>query len=144
MSGEQMGESEEVETMTACVSQKAVVFDAEGKVLLLRDADDGAWEFPGGRVDRGERAVDALDRELREETGLFVSVDRPVFTATKPRADRRSKFFVYYLCSIPERTPEVRISAEHSAHRWADPTEVSGLNRRRRTALEMALAERER
>lgn len=130
--------------MTACVSQKAVVFDPEGSVLILRDAGDDAWEFPGGRIDRGERAIEALDRELREETGLFVSVERPVFTATKRRTEKRSKFFVYYLCSVPEETPNVRISEEHTAYRWVTPGELPGLNRRRRAALELALAERER
>lgn len=141
MSGEQMRGSGESGAMTACVSQKAVVFDPEGAVLVLRDADDGAWEFPGGRVDRGERAIEALDRELAEETGLKVSIEGPVFTATKRRTGRRSKFFVYYRCSVPDRTPAVRISEEHTAYRWVEPSAIGGLNRRRRTALERALAD---
>ena len=130
--------------MTARVSQKAVVFDPAGEILLLRDAKEDAWEFPGGRIDRGERPAEALDRELREETGLIASVDRPVFTATKRRKKKRAKFFVYYLCSVPEPTPTVRLSDEHTAYRWVTPTEVSGLNRRRRTALDRALADRRR
>lgn len=143
MSWEQMRGSGESGTMTACVSQKAVVFDPEGAVLVLRDADDGAWEFPGGRVDCGERAIEALDRELAEETGLKVSVEGPVFTATKRRTGRRSKFFVYYRCSVPDRTPAVRVSEEHTAHRWVAPSDLDGLNRRRRTALERALVDLE-
>jgi len=144
MSGEQVRESEGGRPMTACVSQKAVVFDPDGSVLVLRDAKEGVWEFPGGRIDHGERAIEALDRELREETGLFVSGKRPVFTATKRRRGRRSKFFVYYRCSVPEQTPSVRISDEHSDHRWVAPAAAPGLNDRRRAALERALADRER
>jgi 8-oxo-dGTP diphosphatase len=142
MSWERMRGSGEPEAMTACVSQKAVVFDTEGDVLVLRGADDGAWEFPGGRVDRGERAIEALDRELAEETGLRVSVEGPVFTATKRRTESRGKFFVYYRCSVPDRAPTVRISEEHTAHRWVAPSALRGLNRRRRTALQRALADR--
>ena len=128
--------------MTARVSQKAVVFDPEGSILVLRDAADGDWEFPGGRIDRGERPIEALDRELREETGLSVAVGGPVFTATKRRRKKRAKFFVYYRCSIPERAPEVRLSEEHTDHRWVAPAAVPEMNRRRRTALDRALADR--
>jgi 8-oxo-dGTP diphosphatase len=127
--------------MTARVSQKAVVFDPAGDVLLLRDAKDGAWEFPGGRIDRGERPIEALDRELREETGLAVAVERPVFTATKRRKKKRAKFFVYYRCSVPERSPSVAVSEEHTEHRWVDPAAAPEMNRRRRTALALALEE---
>lgn len=130
--------------MTACVSQKAVVFDSGGMVLVLRDAESGDWEFPGGRIDRGERPVEALDREMREETGLTVDVDCPVFTATKRRKQKRAKFFVYYLGSVPEPRPQVTLSDEHSAARWVAPPKVPGMNRRRRTALERALTHRRR
>jgi ADP-ribose pyrophosphatase YjhB (NUDIX family) len=50
-----------------------ITFDRHGRVLLVRD-DDRGWSVPGGRVEAGERLVDACVRELREETGLEVRV----------------------------------------------------------------------
>jgi 8-oxo-dGTP pyrophosphatase MutT (NUDIX family) len=52
----------------------AVVRDGAGRVLLVRRADDLNWELPGGRIDVGESAVDAVVREVAEEAGLPITV----------------------------------------------------------------------
>ena len=123
-------------TWKAIVSQKAVVVDDDA-VLVVRDAGDGDWEFPGGRIDRGERAPEALHREVREETGLDVAVETPVYTAVKKRKKKRGKFFVYYRATTNSR--RVSLSAEHDDHRWLAPTEARPLlNDRRATALDRA------
>jgi 8-oxo-dGTP diphosphatase len=123
------------ESWQAVVSQKAVVVD--GEVLVVRDASDGDWEFPGGRIDRGERSLPALHREVREETGLDVHVEGPVFTAVKKRKKRRGKFFVYYRATTDAR--DVDLSEEHDDYRWLPPSEARPLlNDRRTTALDRA------
>lgn len=55
----------------------AVLRDAAGRVLLVlrgNEPDRGTWSLPGGRVEPGEQAVDAIVREMLEETGLHVRV----------------------------------------------------------------------
>ncbi len=55
----------------------AVVVDDEGRVLLVRRANEpsrGLWSIPGGRVEPGESARECARREVREETGLDVEV----------------------------------------------------------------------
>jgi dATP pyrophosphohydrolase len=52
---------------------EAVCFDADGRVLLGRRANDpgaGLWDLPGGFLHEDELPVDGLRREVREETGL--------------------------------------------------------------------------
>jgi 8-oxo-dGTP diphosphatase len=125
------------------VTQKAVLF-SEGEVLLVRDAKDRDWEFPGGKVDRGERAVESLSREIREETGLEPTVDGPVFTATKRRKKKRGKFLVYYRGRVAAADRgAVRLSEEHDEWAWLSPDAAAErLTRRRRRALERAVEAR--
>ena len=52
------------------------LIDADGRVLLAQRPEGksmaGLWEFPGGKVEAGERPEDTLIRELREELGIAV------------------------------------------------------------------------
>jgi 8-oxo-dGTP pyrophosphatase MutT (NUDIX family) len=47
-----------------------VVLDGDGRVLLGRRADTGAWALPGGIIEPGEEPADAAVREIFEETGV--------------------------------------------------------------------------
>lgn len=52
----------------------ALVRNSLSQILLVRRADDGYWELPGGRVEVGETASAAAVREVAEETGVAITV----------------------------------------------------------------------
>lgn len=52
---------------------RALVIDDNGRVLLLRHTYVNGWYFPGGAIDPGEHAFDAVARELTEEAGIALS-----------------------------------------------------------------------
>ena len=55
------------------------LIDSDGRVLLTRRPAgkpmEGLWEFPGGKIEPGERPEDTLVRELGEELGIVVRED---------------------------------------------------------------------
>jgi 8-oxo-dGTP pyrophosphatase MutT (NUDIX family) len=53
-------------------SVTALVFDHDGRVLMVRPSQRDVWVAPGGAIDPDEAPQDALVREVREETGLVV------------------------------------------------------------------------
>jgi 8-oxo-dGTP diphosphatase len=57
----------------------AMVFNEKGEVFLAQRGEQagnerGTWEFPGGKVDFGEKLADAVAREFLEEYGMVIEV----------------------------------------------------------------------
>ena len=79
----------------------AALVDPAGKILLQKRPETGAhgglWEFPGGKIEAGESAAEALARELDEELGI--AVDRSALTeigfADAPLGDRNLLLLLY-------------------------------------------------
>lgn len=54
----------------------AVITNSENKVLLIKREDLEAWALPGGNIERNETPEEACIREVKEETGINISVDK--------------------------------------------------------------------
>jgi ADP-ribose pyrophosphatase len=64
------------------------LIDADGRVLIAQRPQGkpmaGLWEFPGGKIENGERPEETLIRELQEELGIVSA--RPVSPPSPSRA----------------------------------------------------------
>lgn len=106
----------------------AVVFDQRGRVLLHLRTDNGLWALPGGAIEVGERADEAIVREVAEETGFAVEVVRLVgiysdpenTTITYPNGDVAA--YVSLLFEAKVVGGEARLSAESAAVDWFLPS----------------------
>ncbi|MHA4820158.1 NUDIX hydrolase [Streptomyces aculeolatus] len=102
----------------------AVIPDDTGRVLLLhRPAGDflgDLWELPSGGVEHGESLLDALQREVEEETGLVITgvsncLGHFDYTSGSGRPTRQFNF------TVAVEGTDVRLT-EHDVYEWADTT----------------------
>jgi ADP-ribose pyrophosphatase YjhB (NUDIX family) len=75
----------------------AIIFNQENQVLLCHRRDMDVWNLPGGGLERSETPWAGVIREVYEETGLFVAVDRLVGVYNKPHKD---ELVFSFSCSI--------------------------------------------
>src|SRR6202161_258821 len=85
---------------------RAVVIDHSGKVFLVMHSYVPGWHLPGGGVEIGETAGEALVRELREE-GNIELVDQPTLFAVyfNQRISRRDHVALYVVRSFRQDAP---------------------------------------
>jgi 8-oxo-dGTP diphosphatase len=107
----------------------AALVDGEGRVLLQQRAPGrdmaGLWEFPGGKVEAGERPEGALARELDEELGISVAIEAlsPAVFASADN-DGRHMLLLLYLCRKWRGDPR---PIDAAALKWVRPDEMGAL-----------------
>jgi len=94
----------------------------ERKFLLLHYTS-GHWDFPKGNVEAGETEVEAVIREIFEETGItelrFVEgFVQPIFYNYRRDGNLVRKKVSFYLAQTPSRN--IKLSNEHQDFLWAD------------------------
>ena len=68
------------------VAANGFIRDKTGKILLQQRADNGFWGLPGGQVELGESVEQTAVREVYEETGLEVRVERLIGIYSEPES----------------------------------------------------------
>ncbi|MDQ4086013.1 MAG: NUDIX domain-containing protein [Actinomycetota bacterium] len=106
----------------------AIVRDGRGRLLMVRRGHEpaaGTWSVPGGRVEPGESDVDAVVREVREETGLVVRVGALVGRVQRAGAHET----VYDIHDYAAEVVAGRLCAATDAAdaRWVGEAEMAGL-----------------
>ena len=103
-----------------------VVQDGQGRVLIDQRLQEGLlgglWEFPGGKQEPGEAIEATIQRELREELAIEVTVGEELITLEHAYSHKRLRFVVH-LCRWRSGEPQPLASQQV---RWVAPEDLPG------------------
>lgn len=102
-----------------------VYLEKDGQVYLMRRANtgyrDGMWSLPAGHIEEGETLVQAVQRELLEETGLKVAADALVLKHVMyRRAGDRTYADYYFVCEAWHGEPKIIEADKCDGALWVD------------------------
>ena len=97
------------------VAVSGLISHPKGQVLLIRSPHRG-WEFPGGQVEEGENLIEALQREIKEESGVNASIGSLVGVYSNIRSP--SKVMFGFLCEYVNG--ELTTSDESVETKWVE------------------------
>lgn len=101
----------------------AAVAEMDGRYMICRRGPgrrlEGVWEFPGGKLEAGETPEQGLARELREELGVEIEVDR--ILDAQLESEFHEFIILYYRVRIISGEPRL---TEHSEIKYVLPSEL--------------------
>ena len=107
------------------------IIERDSKFLLVKEhhpghSAHGKWNQPAGWIDVGENPIDAVIREVREETGLDIKMVMPFsvfdYQIEKPDEIRDSTQINFLVTSVNDKN--VVLSEEHQAFVWITKEEI--------------------
>ena len=117
----------------------------ENAVLLVRHTYVDGWHLPGGGVETGETATEAVDRELRDETGIELTGPAELVSLHFNRRASRRDHVALYLAGPFRRAEEFRPTAEIAEVRFFPLDELpDDIDPATTSRIEEALRGRER
>ena len=110
----------------------AIVINNSNELLMIERSDNGYWAVPGGAQDIGESVIEAVKREVAEETGIVVEVVHLTGIYSDPRhviaydnGEVRQEFSLCFRAKPVGGS--LRMSAEAAKVQWVSPEQLDSL-----------------
>lgn len=118
------------------IATKAVIANDKNQVLILREANTyaegtniGKYHFPGGRLNPGEPYLDGLAREVEEETGLKITVGKPLYVGEwwpVIKGAPNQIVAIFFVCQA--LGGDIKLSDEHDDYQWVTASDMHKYN----------------
>ena len=110
-----LGEKDDVKR-----SAKALVFNEDGEILILKRAshmkwNPNLWDLPGGHLKEDEETIETLEREVKEETGL--AIKNIVEIGEKNN-------ITIFKSDVYSEDKEIKLDDENEDHKWVKPEDI--------------------
>lgn len=106
----------------------AVIVDNDNKIVIAKRPKNSdmelLWEFPGGKLEKGETPEKALIRELKEELNIDAECDEMMHQETYQYPDKR---VTLYFIKVTDYKGEIE-ALEHEEIRWITMSEIDNYN----------------
>jgi 8-oxo-dGTP diphosphatase len=100
----------------------------QGRILICRRKEDkaqgGYWEFPGGKIEEGETAGQALERELKEELNISVKAGKILSSKIHDYPELTIELILVEAIGSDEKIT----LTDHSAYKWINPQELENFD----------------
>jgi 8-oxo-dGTP diphosphatase len=110
----------------------ACIIDSQERVLLTQRCIEpfcNQWVMPGGKIDHGEPILEALHREVREEVGLEIQIDRLIDVYEHVGIGQGKDHYVILYYRAHPRSLNLEINpGEVTRAAWVTPEQFSGIS----------------
>lgn len=107
---------------------RAIITNEESEILILKRAHDdeygGLWCLPGGKVDFGQTAEEAIEREVQEETSLGCTSTKFLFYMDGLPDEPEEKHYLtlFFRCEVKG---DIKLNDESDAFFWIIPEKIT-------------------
>ncbi len=113
------------------IAVKAFIQNKQGELLIIQESNQedentnvGKWDVPGGRLESGEKPLEALLREVKEEVGLDIIIGEPfgIRDWFYEYSGTNQVIAIYFICQAINE--DIFLSKEHDNYKWVDKYEI--------------------
>jgi 8-oxo-dGTP diphosphatase len=106
----------------------AIIRNEDEEILVVQRGEETdhplKWEFPGGKIDKGETAEECIIREIKEELSIDIVICKRLESVSHDYGIKKIRL-IPFICDTLDEFP---VLSEHVAYKWIPPSKLGGID----------------